>query len=250
MTSFVLKIIALISMTCDHVGDSLVHTTSFLNVIGRIAFPIFAFQISEGYQHTRDLKKYFIRLGTFALISQIPFMLFLSTYTPDYYKLNIFFTLLLGLAAIALFDWCHRRADRVVRPYSGQAQNPPLHNNVIRSILYTALGIICVIAMMGISYVTKCDYSWYGVAIIFLFYFFKETPLWMNVSFIAVTVIRYMQYYSASPSMWYVYMFMGVCSSLILINLYNGKKGKSMKYFLYVFYPAHLLLLYLITLWT
>ena len=76
MTSFVLKIIALISMFCDHFGDAFVKHFSFLNLIGRIAFPIFAFQISEGFSHTHNLKNYFIRLGAFALISQIPFSLF------------------------------------------------------------------------------------------------------------------------------------------------------------------------------
>lgn len=248
MTSFVLKIIALITMACDHIGDSIVHKFSFWNVIGRIAFPIFAFQISEGYRHTRDLKKYFIRLFAFALVSQVPFMLFLSTFSEDYGKLNIFFTLLLGLSAITLFDWCNRKADSSIRSYIGQAQDLPLHNDAMHSILYKALGVVCIIVMLAIAHFTKCDYGWYGVAIIFLFYLFRENKLWMNLSFIIVTAIKYIQYYLMAPSMVYayMYMFLGVCSSLIFINLYNGKKGPGMKYFLYIFYPAHLLLLYLI----
>lgn len=224
MTSFVLKIIALITMACDHIGDGIVHKFSFWNVIGRIAFPIFAFQISEGYKHTKDLKKYFIRLFIFALISQIPFMLFLSTFSPDTHKLNIFFTLLLGLGSIALYDWCNQQ--------------------------HKVLGVLSVTTMMAIAHFTKCDYGWYGVAIIFLFYLFKENKLWMNLSFIVVTAVKYLQYYFMAPSMVYsyIYMFLGVCSSLLFINLYNGKKGPGMKYFLYIFYPAHLLILYFINL--
>lgn len=72
-------------------------------LFGRIAFPIFAFQITEGYMHTKDLKKYFKRLILFAIISQIPFMLFLSTFTSPF-TLNIFFTLLFGLFAIYIYD--------------------------------------------------------------------------------------------------------------------------------------------------
>ena len=59
MSSFVLKIIAIITMFIDHVGYAIFGKFSFFNYIGRIAFPIFAFQISEGYSHTKDLKKYF-----------------------------------------------------------------------------------------------------------------------------------------------------------------------------------------------
>ena len=73
MTSFILKIIALVAMFCDHFGDAYLKHFSILNLIGRCAFPLFAFQISEGFVHTKNIKKYFFRLGIFALISQIPF---------------------------------------------------------------------------------------------------------------------------------------------------------------------------------
>ena len=94
MTSFALKIIAIVSMFCDHFGDAFVGHFSFLNSIGRIAFPIFAFQISEGFIHTKNLKKYFLRLGIFALIAQIPFSLFSYKFlNATLLSLNVFFTL-------------------------------------------------------------------------------------------------------------------------------------------------------------
>ena len=96
MTSFILKIIGVITMLFDHVGDAILGRFSFFNLIGRIAFPIFAFQLAVGYTHTRDLKKHIIKLFIFAIISQIPFVLFLSTFTNDFY-LNIFFTFLLDV---------------------------------------------------------------------------------------------------------------------------------------------------------
>lgn len=68
-SSFTLKIIAIIFMLCDHFGDAILKPFSFFNVLGRIAFPIFAFQLTEGYIHTKNLKKYFKRLIIFAIIS-------------------------------------------------------------------------------------------------------------------------------------------------------------------------------------
>ena len=101
MTSFILKIIGVITMLFDHVGDAILGRFSFFNLIGRIAFPIFAFQLAVGYTHTRDLKKHIIKLFIFAIISQIPFVLFLSTFTNDFY-LNIFFADLMMNAHIYL----------------------------------------------------------------------------------------------------------------------------------------------------
>ena len=106
MTSFELKIVALISMLCDHTGLVFLGSPTYFNVIGRIAFPIFAFQISEGYTHTKNLKKYILRLIIFALTSQLPFVLFRNSVELTSFSLNIFFTLLLGLLSITIYDKC------------------------------------------------------------------------------------------------------------------------------------------------
>ena len=106
MTSFILKIIGVITMLFDHVGDAIIGKFSFCNLIGRIAFPIFAFQAVQGYIYTKDLKKHMVKLFIFACISQIPFMLFLSTFTEEILTLNIFFTLFLGLLALFVYDKC------------------------------------------------------------------------------------------------------------------------------------------------
>ena len=80
-------------MLFDHFGDAIIGKFSFCNLIGRIAFPIFAFQTVQGYIYTKDLKKHMLKLFIFACISQIPFMLFLSTFTEEILTLNIFFLL-------------------------------------------------------------------------------------------------------------------------------------------------------------
>ncbi len=220
MSSFVLKIIAIITMFIDHIGYAIFGKFSFFNYIGRIAFPIFAFQISEGYIHTKNLKKYFLRLFIFALISQIPFMLF-DSLISDELTLNIFFTLLLGLACIYIYDKCK----------------------------YKFVAIILSIAIGFVAQFTHCDYGFYGVAIILLFYIFKNNISLASIAFILATAIKYtisiLKY-----GLYDVYISLFICTiiPIIFINLYNGKKGKDTKYLLYLFYPIHLLLIYGISL--
>ena len=104
MTSFVIKIIACITMVLDHIKYAIPCTNGILTeYFGRISFPLFAFLITEGYVHTKDFKKYCLRLLIFGIISQIPFMLF-RTLVGEWKMLNIMFTMLLGLIAIFVYD--------------------------------------------------------------------------------------------------------------------------------------------------
>lgn len=216
MSSFVLKLIAIITMFIDHIGYVIFDGFSFFNYIGRIAFPIFAFQISEGYIHTKNLKKYFLRLFIFALISQIPFMLFHKILSNEF-ALNIFFTLLLGLASIYIYDKSKHKF----------------------------FGIVISIIIGIIAEFIHCDYGFYGIAIILLFYVFKNNNLLSSISFIIAVTINYLipiikyGFYNI-----YLYLYIFTLIPIIFISLYNGKKGKNTKYLLYLFYPIHLLLIY------
>ena len=217
MSSFVLKIIAVVTMFIDHIGYAIFGKFSYFNYIGRIAFPIFAFQISEGYIHTRNLKKYFLRLFIFALISQIPFMLFYKLVSASDFELNIFFTLLLGLACIYIYDKSK----------------------------YKFIAIILSIAIGLIAEFAHCDYGFYGVAIIFLFYIFKNNISFASIAFVLATAIKYLipilkyGFYDV-----YLYLLFFTLLPIVFISLYNGRKGKDTKYLLYLFYPIHLLLIY------
>ena len=216
MSAFVLKIIAVVTMFIDHAGYVIFGKFSFFNYIGRLAFPIFAFQISEGYIHTKNLKKYFLRLLLFAIISQIPFMLFHSIIS-DSFALNVFFTLLLGLICIYIYD----------------------------KLRYKFLALfIC--ALIGfIAEYACCDYGFYGIAIILFFYIFKNNILYSSISFIIINAIKYMlpilNYGLLNE---YIYLFICTTIPIFFIAAYNGKKGKNTKLLLYLFYPIHLLLLY------
>ena len=216
MSSFVLKIIAIITMFIDHIGYAIFGNFSFFNYIGRISFPIFAFQISEGYTHTKNLKKYFLRLFIFAIISQIPFMLFGKIISNDF-SLNIFFTLLLGLVCIYIYDKSK----------------------------YKILSIIAFILIGILAEFAHCDYGFYGVAIIFLFYVFKNDIIKSSIAFMIATAVKYLVPI-LKHGFYDVYLYLFICTLLpiIFISLYNGKKGKDTKYLLYLFYPIHLLLIY------
>ena len=73
LSTFQLKWIAIITMLIDHIGAVLFPYELGYRIIGRIAFPIFCFLIVEGFSHTRDVRRYMVRLGIFALISELPY---------------------------------------------------------------------------------------------------------------------------------------------------------------------------------
>lgn len=209
--------IGIITMFCDHVSDSIIGHFTYLNYIGRIAFPIFAFQLVQGYLHTKNLKKYFIRLLIFACISQIPFMLFLSTFSNSYY-LNIFFTLFLGAISIYVYN----KADNK----------------------YLGIALVALICIIG--HFVQVDYGAYGVLIIFIFFVFRNKKIFMYLSFILATILKYLPNiirYSQASAL-YIGCILFTCISLIPIFLYNGKQGPKVKYLFYIFYPLHLLILY------
>ena len=133
-----LKIIAVVTMLIDHIGAAILarmmmvnglggidqsdttavmqwysnNTTLFqvyqvMRSIGRIAFPIFCFLLVEGFEHTHDRKKYALRLGLFALISEIPFDLAFSSEVLEFQYQNVFFTLFIGMLTM----WVYRMVE-------------------------------------------------------------------------------------------------------------------------------------------
>jgi len=226
MNSFTLKIIACFSMLMDHLGYVIIGSTSFLNCIGRLAFPIFAFQLTEGFAHTKNLKKYFLRLLIFACLSQIPFMLFTSIFTQEII-INIIFVLLFGLLFMTVYD---------------------KYNKI--------LGFVFGIILAVLANLLNFDYGWYSIAIIMIFHIFRRHKILMSLSFIIATFTKYivpivdlgiftlLNLFTTINL--YSLLCISTCLSLIFILLYNNKKGPDSKYFLYVFYPVHLIMLYLL----
>lgn len=204
MNGFTLKWIALVSMAVDHVGMTLFPQYIMLRIIGRLAFPIYCFLLVEGAVHTSNRKRYLGRLLLFALISEVPFDLAVSGKVFAVQSQNVFFTLALGLGAVFLLE------IRGKYPYA----------------------ILGSVGLLFAAQFAQTDYGGGGVLIILLFYLFREKPVVKAVSFSAANVLCYggLQNYAIL--------------SLVPILCYNGKRGPGMKYLFYVFYPAHLLVLY------
>lgn len=222
MTSFLLKIIAVFFMLLDHIGVSIVGKFTNLNLWGRIAFPIFAYQAVQGYIHTRNIKKHLLKLFIFACISQLPFALFLSTFSNSF-NFNIFFTFLLGLIALLVYDKCKNKF----------------------------LGFLFVILASIVSQLLNFDYGAFGILLIFNFYFFEKVYPQKFLMLICTTILCFSKYiykFMTEPQFIYHYFLCAIFTSLSLffILLYNKKEGPKAKYFFYIFYPLHLTILYLI----
>ena len=225
MNSFQLKLLACLFMLIDHTGFILFPKMIILRLIGRLSFPLFAWFISEGYIHTRSFKKYILRLSVFAIALESPFILF-SSYFQSTGKdtLNIFFTLSLGLLSIYAYDKTENKLQKVLFP--------------------------TIIALFAQS--IKADYGFYGIMTILLFYifnnnFFKTALYQIMFNLIYAAAVLGYNYMNNIAIDTFVILQIFSIFSLLFIKSYNKKQGKKMKYFFYIFYPAHIILLYLIS---
>ena len=211
LSAFTLKCIAILSMLIDHIGAGLFPDQMWMRIVGRLAFPIFAFLLSEGFYHTRSIKRYAFRLGIFALISEIPFNLLHNDHIFDPDAQNIFITLLIGLLTIYGVEKYRKHP----RSYYSPA--------------------ILLIGIM-IAQLLRTDYGGFGVALIYIFHYFRDKRK-IAAACVAVANLAYGLLQSISG---YVPLQMLAGAAAIPILMYNGKKGYSMKYAFYAFYPAHI----------
>ena len=236
-----LKIIAIVTMVIDHIGaavlarllmvnglgeldqtnadaimqwlsanGALYWTYTIMRMIGRVAFPIFCFLLVEGFLHTHDVKKYAMRLGLFALLSEIPFDLAFSSKILEFNYQNVFFTLFIGLLTMIAYRAVEEKEE---------------WNQALKVILY----ILIVAAGMALAYFLKTDYAEKGVFCIMVLYIFHKKKMWQIIA-------------GCASFIWETPALFG----FIPIAFYNGTRGWKMKYFFYIFYPAHLLILYLL----
>lgn len=211
LSGSVLKIIAVVSMVIDHCAYYLMdgNTMAYevMRCFGRIAFPVFAFLVAEGFAHTRNKMRYFLSLLLFAAVSEVPWYLLNGADGTH----NVMFTLALGVAALAVFE--RLREHRV----------------------------LCCCSMLLMAWLAAwlgTDYEWRGVLMIPVFYLLgmaKNTP---------VTLRRMLQLLFAFPLMMH-YGITGALLACAVIFLYDGTRGfihgNVAKYGFYAFYPAHLL---------
>ena len=233
INSNLLKILAIIFMLLDHLWATIIPGNQWMTNVGRLAFPIFAFLIVEGFTHTSDLNKYIKRLFIFALISEIPFNLIYTGSWIFPFHQNVMFTLLLGLLCISEMDKIKNNKEIKSRIKS-----------IFKLVLYLLISIIGFV-----------DYGITGVLTIIVFYIFKDFKYaWLGQ--LISLIFLYIVFFKGRSIVINIFDFeyflplqsIGILS-LIPIWLYNGKKGKKNKliqYIFYCFYPVHMLAIYLI----
>jgi len=230
LSSAGLHILAMGFMLMDHLWATVVPGNDWMTAVGRLAFPIFAFLIVEGYFHTRSLKKYKQRLLLGAVISEIPFNLMCSGRLFFPIHQNVLWTFLL---ALMLIQWNERLKDA-----------PPLRR-WIRWAASLAIGFL-------VGTLTMVDYYGYGVMMVLVFYRFRERS-WLDM--LAQALLLFWINWELMGGLVYPVVNLEIPQqafallALIPIWLYGGRKGFDSRWFrrfCYLFYPAHMLLLALL----
>ena len=236
ISSSTLHILAMVFMLCDHAWATVFSGNQWLNSIGRLAYPIFAFLLVEGYFHTRDLKKYVLRMLLFALISEIPFNLMMAGTLIYPFDQNVIWTMLWGI----LFIWMNERVKKT---------------GVMWKRILAGIGIALLALLAGP--VTFVDYGGVGILIILMFYYLRGKKWWCLLGqvvimyYLNVVVLKGMEVPVELFGREFFISQQGLALfSLIPIWLYNGTKGirsKTFQYCCYAFYPEHMVILYLIS---
>lgn len=256
-----------------HDNELLYYSYDLMRMVGRLGFPIFCFLLVEGFTRTKNIKSYLLRMGIFALVSEIPFDLAMTGKLFHWGYQNVFFTLFLGLFVLWAFDFFAKQQLGkfwgVVAETTG-ALLPAAYITMtlgnlagverISSILL-GCGVITIFLAILILVCTKkygcqkvqeicadvsvlllvmyladllyTDYSGMGVLTIAVMYLFRKSRI---KSMLAGCLVLFFM----NVNEWFAFF------ALIPVAMYNGKRGMKIKYFFYAFYPAHLLILYLI----
>ena len=231
-TSASLHSMAMAFMLCDHLWGTIVPGNDWLTCVGRLAMPIFAFLLVEGYFHTANFKKYMDRMVLFAILSEIPFNLALGGRLFYPIHQNILWSFLISL-------WLIRRNEQA-------KATGKLWRRILTGAATIALGT-------ALGLVTFVDYHYAGILTVLVFYFFRGRKWWHYVGqalflwYLNTEVLGGLVYeFTIGGQVLSFHQQSFALLALIPIWLYRGKQGrhsKAFRYFCYAFYPAHLLIL-------
>lgn len=249
MTQLTLKLIALLSMLLDHsakvlplmdllspwVGmEAAMQIRDAMLILGRIAFPVFAWFAAEGCRKTSSMGKYVLRLAVFAVLSEVPFQLCFYGHSLTALVLgchNVIFTMLLAALAV----W----AGKGLKAYGV----PEL-----------AAGLLPAVVAITLGWVLHTDYNAWGVALILGLYYMRDQKgqvIWLAAWVTVFQLIWHgwngstLVWLSGSGSIQILY-WLGALVGAALLMTYNGQRGPKIRWLFYVFYPVHLLVLFLI----
>lgn len=258
-----LKSFAMGTMLIDHIGYMFFPGMLIFRTIGRMAFPIFAYMIACGYDYTHSLKGYIKRLMVFGIISQIPYSYFNKSLDFEPLKLNIFFTLALGLILI--------NSTLLVK----DAFKTGTLSGGAKGILVIGLWTLFLLIIENLNpYGFRLEYGWYGLFLIVIFYYLKNKQVLLVLSYILLTIshgfysvfsyfyyeiqdfssafVQSIKYFLSNIHYMFLlesYFFQGrSIFSLVFIksNFRDLLQFKWPRWVGYVFYPGHISLLILI----
>lgn len=227
MSQEVLKLIACVTMLIDHFGHAIVpylpvpymaNLYYLCRIIGRVAFPIYCFLLVEGMKKTRNPKKYILRLGIGILLAELPFDLLIKGGISWEYQ-SVMVTLTLG----AVMLWCMHKTEK------------------------KWLKLLMILPCAILAELAKCDYGAGGIVMIAVFALF-DRPVLQTV---ALFLVNWQLLPSAGIILFGVVVVIQLFATLAMIPIafYNGKKlthNRVVQWGFYLFYPVHLLILWVI----
>ena len=219
-----LKYIAIIAMVIDHIGAFFIPSStiiySIFRFIGKLTAPLMCYFLVEGYNYTSSKNKYLVRLGIFSIISQFAFSLAISNklFIPTF---NMIFTLFICFLVLLSYE--------------------KIKNKLVKWIVI-------------LSFILISDFSDWGIFApcwVLLFYIFKDKrSLQICFYYIVTCLVIIIKYIIINISGWDLMLrYSGLLLFIPIVCLYNGEKGKSGKFnkwFFYIFYPVHLIIIALI----
>lgn len=242
LNKIVLQIIALVMMSIDHIawlifpGYSLNPIAIILHILGRIAFPIFAFFIAEGYHYTSNKLKYILRLSIFALISHVPYMMCSISFNEYGW---------LSLIPFATGEGMTRFLNQgsVLLPYligilMLMVNDSPKLKEWLKAILIVLLSLLAF----------PFDWSSIGALVVFSIGVNRNKPV-RQILWSILWICVYSLVYCLSLNLLYGFIQLGTLLSIPILLFYNNKKSnnpvinKIFKYFFYIYYPFHLLII-------
>lgn len=217
MSVFDLKLVAVATMVADHLGAFFFPGVVWLRVVGRLSFPLFGWLVANGARHTENAGGYLRRLVVFAVVAQAPFVLAKRAVEPNFWELNILFSLALGLVAILVtrggYGWGVKAAG---------------------------MAGICAMAVL-----LRVEYGAVGVLSMVASYLFF--PRWVELICWQILIF-------AAPLLMPGVLGAGSYGNIqilaplafVLVYFYSGKQGPRGKYWFYAFYPVQFVVIYLL----
>lgn len=218
LTGNQLKLIALVTMTCDHIGTELFPHLEILRIIGRLAMPIFAYMIAQGCHYTRNKRKYLLTIAATALLCQLVYFFAMGSL---YQCILVTFSLSIGL--IFTLDTAMKR--------------PCAKNTATAVLAFLTVWVISDLLPQVLPgfYV---DYGFFGILLPVLIWLGRDK--WQSILLCGAGLVLLSR---GSTIQWFSLL------SLPLLALYNGSRGTArLKYLFYIYYPVHLVLIWLISL--